>query len=69
MAAMTPKRRAYHRAYRMRLMRRFRAAGGCGNCGEPSGRFSHCLRHRVMAAARMRKYRRMRHAQKRETAA
>jgi hypothetical protein len=65
MAAMTPERQAYHRAYRHRLWCRFRAAGGCGTCGEPSGRFSHCLRHRVRAAARMRKYRR---AQKRTAA-
>lgn len=52
------RRRAYQRAYyrpRTRaLWRRYRAVGGCGECGEPSGRFVRCIRHRVLSAQRKR---------------
>lgn len=47
-------RRAYQRQYYRRRMRaswaRYRLAGGCGECGEPSGRFSRCFRHRLRLA-------------------
>jgi hypothetical protein len=56
-------RRAYQRAYyrpRMAaLYRRYRAVGGCGECGQPSGRFSRCLRHRLRLATRKRRARRV----------
>lgn len=49
-------RRAYHREYyrvRMRLKyRRFRKAGGCGECGEPCGVFARCFKHRRRLALR-----------------
>jgi hypothetical protein len=57
-------RRAYQRAYyrpRMKARyRRWRKFGGCGECGEPSGRFARCFKHRVRLAARKRETRRTR---------
>jgi hypothetical protein len=51
-------RRAYHREYyraRQRVRyRRYRSAGGCGECGEPSGNFARCFKHRVRLARRKR---------------
>ena len=53
--------RAYHREYYRPRMRarwqRYRAAGGCGECGEPSGAFSRCFRHRIRLADRKRRLR------------
>lgn len=60
--AVIEQRRAYQRAYyvaRMRgLWRRYRAAGGCGECGLPVERFARCQRHRVASAARKQQARR-----------
>ncbi len=59
--ASLEQRRAYHREYyrpRMKARyRRWRAVGGCGECGEPSGRFARCFKHRRRLAAAKRKRR------------
>jgi hypothetical protein len=51
--------RAYHarRPSRAWLYHRFRAAGGCGECGLPITRYARCLRCRRRGAAVQMKHR------------
>ena len=59
-------RRAYQRRYGRARMKtqwdRFRAAGGCGDCGRPVSRFTRCNQCRQLAAARTQRYRQRRTA-------
>jgi hypothetical protein len=56
--ANADQRRAYQREYQRGRQRaryhRYRKAGGCGECGEPSGDFSRCFKCRVRLAKRKR---------------
>lgn len=49
--------RDYYRPRQRALYRRYRAAGGCGECGVPVERFARCQKHRVKLAARKRRLR------------
>lgn len=47
-------RRACKRRYMRRLRQRYRAAGGCLECGVPVAGFAMCFPHRVRSANRRR---------------
>jgi len=51
------KQKKWHRENKKKRYYRWRAAGACGKCGEPCGKYALCFRHREKQAAYKRKKR------------